>query len=195
MKHVASLLGVLAVAAMAGAGLFGCAAGTTTTDVGDDGTGSGDDDSGTSSGGKDGGGTYSSDSGGGTQADSGGTSGHDSGSTNVDSGGSSTPDAGTQTFDSGNSNPDTGTMTASCPGDQSYTTQACQTCMDAMCCSEGVACASDQDCQGLIGCLQSCSSGDTLCEDECSDEYSDAVQEYNDLGDCLTASCDTPCGG
>ncbi len=62
-----------------------------------------------------------------------------------------------------------------------------------MCCNEGTACAQDQDCQGLIGCLQACASGDTNCEDDCSLEYSDAVQEYNDLGDCLTASCDTQC--
>jgi hypothetical protein len=194
MKHVASLIGILAVAAIGSAGQFGCAAGTTTVDTGDDTTG--DDDSGSNNG-TDSGGNYNSDSGGGTHLDGGSTS-HD-GASNVDSGGGGFDsggggfDSGGGGFDSGGGGQDTGTMTASCPSDQSFTTQSCQTCMDAMCCNEGTACASDPDCQGLIGCLQSCASGDTQCEDICSEEYSDAVQEYNDLGDCLTSDCNTQC--
>jgi hypothetical protein len=198
MKHVVSLLGILAVAAMGSAGQFGCAAGTTTVDTGDDGTGTGDDDSGTSShrDSGSGSGSYDVDSGGGNHDDSGsGGGGFDSGGGGgFDSGGGGGFDSGGGGFDSGGGGgQDSGSTGGSCPGDQSFTTQACQSCMDSMCCNEGVACASDPDCQSLIGCLQQCGT-DTNCEDECAEIYSDAVQEYNDLGDCLTNDCDTPCG-
>jgi hypothetical protein len=72
-------------------------------------------------------------------------------------------------------------------------TPACQSCMEAQCCSELLACAEGTPCGALNQCLQACSQDDSTCSERCTQEHSDGFFDFKGVGACLQHLCDSEC--
>jgi hypothetical protein len=76
-----------------------------------------------------------------------------------------------------------------------YAGTSCEACLEGSCCTEALACASnDEACSGLEGCLGNC-SGDPVCRAQCVSDHRIAPDPAEThLAACLAAHCAQPCG-
>ena len=100
--------------------------------------------------------------------------------------GSTEPDVTTTIPDVTDPIPDTTTP----PPD---TGNPCSTCAQSACATEFKSCNADSACVAQISCIQSCTSGDTACENSCVD--SNPSTTADNLFNCVGTNCASACGG
>jgi hypothetical protein len=86
-----------------------------------------------------------------------------------------------------------GTDAGSTCGSLDFGSTACNTCMDANCCTESAACANDSDCFALLQCVAACPATDQQCGTDCIAQHPNGSAAYNALTQCRAASCTTQC--
>jgi len=69
----------------------------------------------------------------------------------------------------------------------------CETCLSTNCCSAKTACANNFDCQSLLSCYSTCSSGDTTCQQSCNQTYPNGTQALMNLCASTGQPCATAC--
>lgn len=97
-----------------------------------------------------------------------------------------------------------GCMTTSCANDcgsdscgMTSSDTVCDDCMNQRCFTECAACANNQSCLDLLTCIQGCTTGDTVCEDNCTNQYPSGLDDLLNFigsGGCLDVNCTTECG-
>jgi len=72
--------------------------------------------------------------------------------------------------------------------------QSCQSCLVSACCAVDEACAANAACVALIDCLNTCATTDAaICPQYCADTNDGGINPYNDLANCVQASCNGAC--
>jgi len=69
-----------------------------------------------------------------------------------------------------------------------FASPGCASCVTTLCCSATQACADDQNCSGIIACVQNC-LGDTDCQSNCLNDYPTGQMEFNDMSLCWQSEC------
>jgi hypothetical protein len=84
-----------------------------------------------------------------------------------------------------------GTDAGSNCGSLDFRSAACNTCMDANCCTESAACSNNSDCFALLQCVSACT--DQPCRTDCIATHPNGSAVYTSLNQCGAASCTTQC--
>ncbi len=83
---------------------------------------------------------------------------------------------------------------ASC-GDIVYSNKVCDTCVTSRCCARDAKCSSNNDCIGILQCVNLCPATDMTCAQHCLDASPNGVADYNNfIVDCVNRVCGTECG-
>jgi hypothetical protein len=69
----------------------------------------------------------------------------------------------------------------------------CTACAETNCCAEVKACGAQPECAALIRCLETCSSGDQSCDDNCAAQHPGATSTWQAALSCAKKSCATQC--
>lgn len=91
--------------------------------------------------------------------------------------------------------------TTSCVGRTDTGIVACNTCMEAHCCDQIVACLNDCDCVALDGCFQTCDPNDggadggaaNACVDGCFAAHAEGKPKSDAIDSCAATACKTEC--
>jgi hypothetical protein len=71
---------------------------------------------------------------------------------------------------------------------------ACDTCVNASCCGDDLACSNSPDCVAIVRCVASqCQAGDQACITNCETLYPGGEAIYRSLAQCVLTSCSTQC--
>lgn len=66
---------------------------------------------------------------------------------------------------------------------------ACQTCLDASCCSENQVCSQDAACPSVLACGQACAANNTACVNACRAQSTSGAAALDAFTACASAKC------
>jgi hypothetical protein len=78
-------------------------------------------------------------------------------------------------------------------GQQEGTNDTCWSCVEDECCGESAACYDNPQCLGYWDCIVDCAPDDFSCESICADLYSEGVNDFYTVRECLNSRCDVEC--
>jgi hypothetical protein len=74
-----------------------------------------------------------------------------------------------------------------------FATPACDTCMNANCCTQNATCSNNPDCFGLVSCAAPCPPTDQQCRSDCIAQHPNGSVDFTSLNQCGLTSCSTQC--
>lgn len=96
---------------------------------------------------------------------------------------------------------DTGTSVTDPPGTDaviacggmSWIPETCQTCYETWCCATGTACAANENCVSLLGCIFECPTNDNSCYQSCYATYPSGGSDFEAMQSCMATHCTDLC--
>jgi hypothetical protein len=73
-------------------------------------------------------------------------------------------------------------------GGYSSTNPCLETCFTGSCCTQGTSCG-NTDCLELFNCVKACPANSSSCVQTCESAHSASVTDYQNLINCIGASC------
>lgn len=70
---------------------------------------------------------------------------------------------------------------------------ACGTCLKDKCCGLEAVCGNNHACASLVECRRLCAQGDAACAQQCADQNSSGVSDFDELVNCMASQCATEC--
>jgi hypothetical protein len=86
-----------------------------------------------------------------------------------------------------------GTDAGSACGVLTFQPTACNTCLEASCCSQKAACSNNPDCFALVQCSSACPATDQACQTDCRSQHPNGAADDTSLSQCGAANCNTQC--
>lgn len=112
-------------------------------------------------------------------------------------GGASKPTTPTGSNGGGTTTSSGGAATTPATGKACYSSgyAACDSCVNAKCCTAIDACVNNSACASIVQCTRNNLCDDVTCENYCIQQYPGGASAYRAGSQCITSSCNGSCSG